>query len=190
MNLEGEYNLIGVRETGCGIVLHANNLFDFYLAFGALDRHAYGSWKKISENEIELNTNYADTSPFSISKEERKQQEIVVIHFPNYNPLLMRETKVEIFSAGKQDESVPDSSGFCKFQADSVEKIIVTCMFYFDNPATLVPAKPESNNFQILPNQNLPLVHFQNARFRFEENTLTGFLHLLDPVKEYSFQKN
>ncbi|MFN0276265.1 MAG: hypothetical protein ACKVPJ_10990 [Chitinophagales bacterium] len=190
MSLIGEYNLKGVMETGCGIVLHENNTFDFYFIYGALDRHGYGSWEKISVDEIELNTRYSDASPFTITKEERRDLPGLIIHFPNYNPILRQETKVEIFSSGNQHESVPDASGSCSFEIASLEKILVTCMFYFDNPATLFPGNPTNNYFEILPNHNLPLTHFQNVRFRVSGNALTGRLHLLDPNRDFEFEKN
>ena len=56
-NISGDYYLTGVMETGCGIKLNPDNTFEFFYSYGALDRHGYGSWKKLSETEIELNTN-------------------------------------------------------------------------------------------------------------------------------------
>lgn len=189
MQISGEYQLQGIHDMACGIVLHENFNFDFYLIYGALDRHGYGTWKKISDTEIELNTDYKNASPFTIFKEEKKTADGVTFSFPDYNKILMQETKVEIFAGDKKYEAVLDADGVCNFAVQSVDKIILTCMFYFDNPAVLFPSAKENNAFIIHPNHNLPLVHFQNFKMKAEQDALKGVLHLLDPNKEYIFLK-
>lgn len=189
MQISGEYQLQGIHEMACGIVLYENFNFDFYLIYGALDRHGYGTWQKISDTEIELNTDYKNVSPFTIFKEEKKNTDDVTLSFPDYNKILMQETKVEVFTDDKKYEEVLNTEGVCSFAVKSVDKIIITCMFYFDNPAILFPSAKENNSFVIQPNHNLPLVHFQNMKMKTEQDTLKGVLHVLDPNKEFTFQK-
>lgn len=185
----GEYYLTGVMETGCGLKLNADLTFDFFYSYGALDRHGYGTWQKNKQNEIELNTNYQDLLPFTISLEEKRENAGIKICIPNYNQILQKNTKIEIINNQISEEQVADKSGTFKFSTASVEKMIITCLFYFDNPAILIPVNTSSNYFELTPNHNLPLVHFNNSKFRVEENELIGNLHLLDDFKEYKFVK-
>ena len=41
---EGEYYLEGVMEVGSGFKLNADKTFEFFYAYGALDRTAKGTW--------------------------------------------------------------------------------------------------------------------------------------------------
>ncbi|MBC8045850.1 MAG: hypothetical protein H7Y00_03595 [Fimbriimonadaceae bacterium] len=189
MDYSGEYYLTGVMETGCGINLKSDHTFDFFYAYGALDRHGYGTWKETDTNEIELNTSYGSQTPFTISKEENRNHSGIIIFFPDYNKILLRETKINIFKNGIEEEQISGDDDKFRFKIEHADKIVVTCLFYFDNTAQLVPANADSNYFEILPNQNLPLTHFKNAKYRIEENALIGKFHLLDDFKKYRFEK-
>lgn len=184
----GDYYLTGVMETGCGIKLNQDNTFEFFYSYGALDRHGYGSWKKLSETEIELNTNYENLAPFTIILEEKRTHTGTLISIPNYNKMLLDNTKIEIVSGDIKEETIADKNHFFVFKSEKSDKIIVTCLFYFDNFATLSPNDPENNYFELAPNHNLPLVHFDHSKFKLEENALVGKLHLLDDFKEYRFE--
>ena len=184
----GDYYLTGVMETGCGIKLNPDNTFEFFYSYGALDRHGYGSWKKLSDTEIELNTNYENLAPFTIILEEKRVHSGTLIYIPNYNKILLNNTKIELITSDKSLENIADANGFFKFETEKTNKIIVTCLFYFDNFARLIPTDPENNYFELAPNHNLPLVHFNRSKFKVEENALVGKLHLLDDFKEYRFE--
>lgn len=186
--IDGDYFLTGVMETGCGIKLNPDYTFEFFYSYGALDRHGYGSWKKISETEIELNTNYENLVPFTIILEEKRTHSGTLICIPNYNEMLLDNTKIEIVSNNTTEENIADANQFFVYNSDKADKIIVTCLFYFDNFATLIPTDTTNNYFELAPNHNLPLVHFNRSKFTLEENALIGKLHLLDDFKEYRFE--
>ena len=95
----GDYYLTGVMETGCGIKLNPDNTFEFFYSYGALDRHGYGSWKKLSDTEIELNTNYENLAPFTIILEEKRVHSGTLIYIPNYNKILLNNTKIELITS-------------------------------------------------------------------------------------------
>ncbi|MFI5172521.1 MAG: hypothetical protein ACHQFW_09025 [Chitinophagales bacterium] len=185
----GEYYLTGVMETGCGIKLNEDGSFEFFYSYGALDRHGYGTWKLLSENEIELNTNYEGLIPFSIILEEKRSSPGIKIFIPNYNQMLQRNTTIAITGNGTKEEVVADENGIFNFNSTTASEIVVTCIFYFDNPATLIPLNSTSNYLELAPNHHLPLVHFDHAKFEVAENTLTGNLHLIDDYKKYRFEK-
>ncbi len=187
--IEGDYYLTGVMETGCGIKLNFDYSFDFFYSYGALDRHGYGTWKKLSDTEIILHTNYEGLKPFTILLEETKETNETHIEIPNFNKILLDNTRIEIISGGEIIEKIADSNGHFIFEQGKADAIIVTCMFYFDNSATLTPQNEHSNYFELAPNHNLPLVHFKDARFQIEDRGLLGKLHLLDDSKMFHFER-
>ena len=62
-------------------------------------------------------------------------------------------------------------------------------MFYFDNPATLIPADAKNNYFELTANQALPLVHFDGSEFIADGESLEGKLHIFDDTKTLRFIK-
>lgn len=189
MEFAGEYYLTGVMETGCGIKINADNSFEFFYSYGALDRHGYGTWKKISDTEIALNTDYGTQTPFTISHEETREWEGIKMGFPNYNKILLKETTIHVTGDQGEEEQVVGKQDLFHFNTNKAIEIIVTCLFYFDNPAKLKPADPSHNYFELTPNQNLPLVHFNDVRFTVDADSLTGSLRIIDENKKFRFVK-
>lgn len=189
MDYSGEYYITGVNEMGCGFKFNEDHTFEFFFSYGALDRHGYGNWSANDNNELVLNSNYRDQIPFTIEREERRNLKGLIISFPNYNKVLLNETTIKVISGGKEEEQVANRQGIFQFMCAGADKIIVTCLFYFDNPATLVPANSENNYFELQANQALPLVHFEQIKFTINGDNLLGPLHFFDETKQFTFTK-
>lgn len=189
MVIPGEYYLTGVHEMGCGIKLNEDFSFEFFFSYGALDRHAYGTWKSDDNHSVVLNTDYDNQVPFSIENAEKRDFEGIKIGFPNYNKALLHETTIKVISNNVEEEQVVGTQGIFHFTTNQADKIIVTCLFYFDNPATLVPADTTHNYFELAANHGLPLVHFKDAVFKVDETGLEGKLHIFDETKTFRFIK-
>lgn len=189
MAIPGEYYLTGVHEMGCGIKLNEDFSFEFFFSYGALDRHAYGNWKSDENNQIILNTNYDNQVPFSITLSEKRAFEGIKMGFPNYNKVLLNETTIKVIANGLEEEQVVGAQGIFHFSSKHADKIIVTCLFYFDNPATLIPTDTSHNYFELTANHGLPLVHFKDAVFVADETALEGKLHIFDETKTFRFIK-
>jgi hypothetical protein len=189
MNIPGEYYLTDVHEMGCGIKLNEDFTFEFFFSYGALDRHAYGTWKSDENNSIVLNTDYDNQVPFSIEHSEKRDFEGIKIGFPNYNKALLHETTIKVISNNAEEEQVVGAQDIFHFSSEQADAIIVTCLFYFDNPATLTPSHANHNYFELAANHGLPLVHFKNAIFLADETSLEGKLHIFDETKTFRFIK-
>ncbi len=189
MNIPGEYYLTGVNEMGCGIKLNEDNTFEFFFSYGALERHGYGNWKLEGKNTVVLNTDYDSQVPFTIENSEKRDFEGIKILFPNYNKMLLNETTIKIIVDGEEEEQVVGAQDTFHFNANKIDKIIVTCLFYYDNPATLIPAANTNNYFELAANQNLALVHFKNTIFTADGENLSGILHIFDDTKVMQFVK-
>lgn len=190
MNYAGEYYLTGIMETASGFNLYEDHSFEFYFSYGALDRHAYGTWREGENGLVILSTNYTDQSPFTIDSEENnKETDHLVVGIPGFNKALLKETKILAVYNGKEEEQVETGDDVFHFTFPAADKLVVTCLFYFDNPATLIPSADKNNYIQIKPNQNLLLVHFNNEEFKIEENKLSGKLLFADPDRLLTFVK-
>ncbi|HRG29277.1 MAG TPA: hypothetical protein PLJ00_15365, partial [Chitinophagales bacterium] len=109
--------------------------------------------------------------------------------FPNYNKVLLNETTIKVIANGLEEEQVVGAQGIFHFSSKHADKIIVTCLFYFDNPATLIPTDTSHNYFELTANHGLPLVHFKDAVFVVDETALEGKLHIFDETKTFRFIK-
>lgn len=189
MTIPGEYYLTGVHEMGCGIKLNEDNTFEFFFSYGALDRHGYGTWSLDENNRVKLNSDYKNQIPFAIIKENHEDAEGIKIVFPNYNKILLNETTIKLYNNEVEEEQVANSSGAFIFKSEKADKFVVTCLFYFDNPATLIPADAKNNYFELTANQALPLVHFDGTLFTADGESLEGKLHIFDDTKTLRFIK-
>ncbi len=190
MNYAGEYYLTGIMETASGFNLYEDHSFEFYFTYGALDRHAYGTWREGENGTVILSTDYKDQSPFTIELEENmKDNDHLVVGIPGFNKMLIEETKIVATYNGKEEEQVEAGDEVFHFTFPSADKLVVTCLFYFDNPATLIPSSEKNNYIQLKPNQNLLLVHFNEEVFKIDENNLYGRLLFADPDRPLTFRK-
>ena len=186
----GEYYLKGVMETASGFNLHQNNTFEFFFSYGALDRHGYGTWSEGKKGTLVLNSDYNNQMPFEILAEKKENNSGLVITLPDYNKALQSETKIVVTYKETEEEQVVSSDGAFHFIAPFADKIVITCLYYIDNPATLFPSKEKNNYIELKPNHNLPLVHFIGAVYTINENTLKGKIHFMDEERIFDFEKH
>ena len=190
MNYAGEYYLSGIMETASGFNLYEDKSFEFYFTYGALDRHAYGSWREGENGTLILTTSYGDQMPFTIESEANmKDNDHLVVGIPGFNKVLLKETKIAATYNGIEEEQADSRDDVFHFTFPSADKLVVTCLFYFDNPATLTPSDAKNNYVELKPNQNLLLVHFNDAVFTIEGNNLKGRLLFADPDRLLTFVK-
>lgn len=191
MKIAGEYYLTGVMETASGFNLYEDNSFEFYFSYGALDRHAYGRWREGNNETIILNTDYKEQMPFTIKSEEKiEDSDHLVVGIPGFNKVLLKETKIVATYNGIEEEQVETGDDVFHFSFPSAHKLVVTCLFYFDNPATLIPSADNNNYIELQPNQNLLLVHFNDVEFTVTDDKLHGTLFFADPERQLTFLKS
>ena len=72
--LAGHYYLQGVREVGSELLLHPDGRFDYFLAYGAYDESATGTWT-VQGGRVLLNTAGTMTPPCFRLKQSASQPE-------------------------------------------------------------------------------------------------------------------
>ena len=70
-SMAGSYCLVGVREVGSCLRLHPDGRFEYFLAYGAYDENAEGTWK-LERGEVVLDSPAYDKRPtFSFRRMQR-----------------------------------------------------------------------------------------------------------------------
>jgi hypothetical protein len=72
--LTGHYYLQGVHEVGSELLLHPDGRFEYFLAYGAYDESAAGTWR-VQDGRVLLNTSGTATPPRFRLKQSASQPE-------------------------------------------------------------------------------------------------------------------
>ena len=174
-SITGEYYLQGVMETACGIYLKPDNTFQCFYIYGALDRHGWGTWKENGSGEIILNTDYGDAVPFSIATQEKRNEKGLTVVINNYNEIFLRNTEVMASYEKHDDIRGINTKKQFHFLKESPEKLTVVCVFFGDNPATILP-DPSMNYIGLSVHESLIYMQFRNAVFTVKDNMITGMI--------------
>jgi hypothetical protein len=82
-SMAGSYCLAGVREVGSCLRLHPDGRFEYFLAYGAYDENAEGTWK-LERGEVVLDTPAYDKRPtFSFRRMQRSGAFDVIVESRN-----------------------------------------------------------------------------------------------------------
>ena len=83
--LAGHYYLQGVHEVGSELLLHPDGRFEYFLAYGAYDEQATGTWS-VQGGRVLLNTAGTSTPPrFSLKQSARKPEAPLTILVQDQN---------------------------------------------------------------------------------------------------------
>lgn len=156
------YHLTGTRETASGINLHEDNTFEFYFAYGAVDRHGYGTWKKINDVII-LQSDYAEKQGFTLLSESHQQQGHFLVQLDKPDVYFANMLHGFAISDMVSEESVADAQGNMRFETPTPEKIMLVHEFFPDNVVT-IPVTAGMDTMRIIPNHDLLLVHFDQVK--------------------------
>ena len=89
--ITGEYYLIGVREMASGFLIQPDNTFQFFFAYGALDRMGSGTWS-VKGDSIFLTSAAWSGKDFSLAKSSKTDNDFINIVIDHTNPMLIRHT--------------------------------------------------------------------------------------------------
>lgn len=86
-NMTGEYFLQNAREMASGFLLNADNSFQFFFSYGALDRQASGEWKQEGD-KILFNSRAWPGDDYTLVRSETGEKHMIRIQFEQNNPML------------------------------------------------------------------------------------------------------
>lgn len=140
---------------------------------------ATGPWEAQGD-DIVLHTGYADKTGFTIESEKKYPGSGVVVKVENFDRMFYDNTRMFVVNGTESEEQGADREGFFRFTAKTAEKLLVSCVFFPDNMATIIPKDVQDNNYILKVNHDLLLVHFNEVHLRKTETGLEGSFPLLN----------
>lgn len=189
--IAGSYQLRGIMETAAGLELYPDGKFDFYYVYGAIDRHAYGSWE-ISNEQIILNSLYTDKTGYDILLSEQRTQPRFTIYFPKADPFFISMQGAFAINGDQAEEQKSDKKGWFLFQTGKAERIMLSNDLFPDRMITIENKDTSHNHIELAPNHDLLLIHFTAVEATMTEDVLhlnSGFLKGMHGDRDFKFYK-
>ncbi|MBN8822809.1 MULTISPECIES: hypothetical protein [unclassified Spirosoma] len=188
-SIAGEYYLTGVREVGSGIKLNPDSTFEFFFAYGALDRMGKGTWK-LQGDQIILNSRPKPDKDFALVKSRTVPGNQLTIRIVDTNKQLLSYILVGVKHGADIQQGTTNANGQVHFNKHPVDALMLQFEFCPERFSIFQVAHKEHNDFEFRFEPWLMDVFFENLSLTLSDNALKGPHPLLDPNKSYSFQRN
>jgi hypothetical protein len=186
--LQGEYYLHGVMEVGSGFKFNADNSFDFFFMYGALDRIARGTWKQNGDTII-LNSAKKPPRDFKLIQSKKTDAKDIVIKIVDRNEVLLRNVYGSVKSGENVYRGATDQSGIMNFEKCKVEQISLIHEFWPDRFSIFDIDDADKNYFEFGIEPWIVDIQFDNFVLILKNDTLTGTHPILEK-KQYTYNKN
>lgn len=180
----GNYYLSGVREVGAGFEFKADNSFQFFFSYGALDRTGAGTWAIVGDSLV-LNSDLKNVKDFELVKSDNRIMEGIGIKITAPNAYLTQLVYAQI--NGSQPQKA-DSDGMIYFGKGSVGNINLIFQFSPEKSSIFEVNSKSDNYFEFNMLQSVLDLAFHNYALKISPNKLSGKLFFLDD-KEHDFLK-
>ncbi|WP_461092868.1 hypothetical protein [Spirosoma gilvum] len=188
-SIAGEYYLTGVREVGSGIKLNPDSTFEFFFAYGALDRMGKGTWK-LQGDQIILNSRPKPDKDFALVKSRTVPGNQLTIRVVDPNKQLLSYVLVGVKNGADIQQGTTNNAGQAHFSKHPVDALMLQFEFCPERYSIFQIAHKEHNDFEFRFEPWMSEVFFENLTLTIGDNTLKGHHPLLDPAKSYSFERN
>ncbi|MBD2754638.1 hypothetical protein [Spirosoma validum] len=188
-SIAGEYYLTGVREVGSGIKLNADSTFEFFFAYGALDRMGQGTWKQ-QGNQLILNSRPRPPKDFALVTSRTMSETKLTIRIVDPNKQLLRYVEVAAKNRADIQRGMTDVDGKATFAKPPVEAISLRFELCADRYSVFPITNKAHNYYEFRFEPWIAEVFFKNATYTLSDGELEGSHPLLEPGKTYSFERN
>jgi hypothetical protein len=171
-DVAGHYRLQNVREMGSELLLRPDGQFEFFLAYGAADYWAKGTWQT-QNGAVILTTDGEPKPPFRILNSSGTQNEGVRVFVAASGGRPVPNIDVVLESDGGPAKGRTDSSGvahFAQIQGLRSATFRIRVYQFESEPMALNPAHNEFR-FEI-DGREITQVRFRNERLTCDGNTL------------------
>ena len=177
--IAGEYFLQGVREIASGFLLKDDKSFQFFFAYGALDRHATGKWEK-QDGQVVLNSAAKPGNDFILTASSKTTSDTIGIVMEHKSPLLRRHIFCSLDEGKEGSWKQMNEVGEVFFPKQDMSSIAI--LFEFSPERfTLIPMEEsDHNNFRFRPEPWLFEVFLENFSLAIGDNELSGGHPLLE----------
>ncbi|UFH55589.1 hypothetical protein [Spirosoma sp. KNUC1025] len=188
-SVAGEYYLTGIREIGSGIKLNPDATFEFFFAYGALDRAGQGTWKQ-QGNQIILNSRPRPEKDFALITSRTVPEKGLTVRLVDPNKQLLSYVAFAIKNGTDVQREMADSDGKATFSKSTAEAISLRFELCPDRYSVFTVANKAHNYFEFRFEPWIAEVFFDNVAYKLTDNDLEGPHPLLETGKTYSFERN
>lgn len=185
--LSGEYALTAMREMASAFLFGENQSFEFYYVYGAVDRHAKGSYE-IHGDTVRLKSLKIPGNDFSISL-QKKVDSKCQLKFQAPNPYLVKHIKCMAFYGERREDFETDDDGIIMIPGVLPDKIFVQHQLYPDIPTLIKDVGNENNYFELTLQQSLIEVSFKGIDLFIRGEELTMLPNYFMPYENIVYRK-
>ncbi len=183
----GEYYLHGVMEVGSGFSFKTDHTFEFFFAYGALDRDGKGTWQQHGDSII-LNSAKKPPQDYKLKQYKNTGSKMITIIVKDKNTMLLRNIYAEVKCADTTYRDQSDENGTFKFNKCKPEQIILVHEFFHERYSVFDVKDPAADYYEFTIEPWISEVAFQNVVLKFKDRQLTGPHPLLEE-KNYTYIK-
>ncbi|MEI9945258.1 MAG: hypothetical protein WDN26_13710 [Chitinophagaceae bacterium] len=145
--IAGEYYLRGVPEMASGFKLNSDNTFQFFLAYGALDRYGSGEWK--TENgRLILQSKIWSGKDFALLESKTAGDDGVTVKITDKNQNVLRYVYGNLEKDTKESWRPANSDGMISFPKQDVSNISLVFEFCPERFSVFTVDNPKHNYFE------------------------------------------
>ena len=184
----GIYYLERQMEMASGFKINADNTFEFFFTYGALDRFGKGKWE-VKDHEIILNSTSKFTHDFELVKTKTiDDNDSITIQINTENEMIPKSFYAQIGTEGKMDGAPTDGKGLVKIPKREFDNIILMFEFSAERQSIFTITDKTANYFEFKLLPTVWEVFFENFPLEFSKDELTGEHPMLER-KKYSYEK-
>ncbi|WP_420151724.1 hypothetical protein [Spirosoma sp.] len=188
-SITGEYYLTDVREVGSGIKLNPDATFEFFFAYGALDRFGSGTWKQHG-SQIILTSRPRPEKDFALVTSQTVPGNKLTIRIIDSNKHLLRYVSIVAQNDTDVLHETTDAEGKVSFARQALKSISLRFELCPDRYSVFEVTNQTHNYYEFRFEPWISEVFFENVVYTLSEGELSGPHPLLEPGKTYSFERN
>lgn len=167
--LQGVYQF-NRQEMVAAFNFSANNKFDFFYAYGAVDRSASGSFS-VTGDTLRLKSDKEAGKDFTI-KSESKAGTGYRIQFEDANKYLLSNIRCSFFTGEERRDEFTDNNGLISIDLAHCDKIYVFHQLYPDMVTLVKDVGNDDNSFVLTLNPSLEQLSFKDFIFIIKEDKI------------------
>ncbi len=191
-SMDAIYELRGVREMGAGFEFTNNGRFNFYLAYGGLDRNATGTYTIVNDT-IKLKSDKVPASDYEVdSRKHDNQYPGFAIMVDDKNSFIVSYTIAVAVINGEMQSYNCNSEGLITIDTNTCEKIFLWNQLYGDLMTPIFDAakdKANKNYITVKMKPTLQQFTFAGIDLLMKENKLILPANQLLNGEDLKFEK-
>jgi len=171
-SIPGEYFLVNIMETACGLKLSADSSFQFGFSQGALDRYGQGKWT-VKNGQVLLTGAAAPGPDFKLLHQSQTGKNIR-IKIASENAFARQHVYCKINGAHQQQESTTNADGIAIFKPQQIDSIELIFEFCPEKKATFYIKDKPANDFEFAFEEWMMEIFFKQFVLDIKEEGLAG----------------